>query len=128
MNVEVHAIAAERGDPAISLLPGVNVLLEGPTGTGKTHALGTIAAQKDLELFVLFTESGLESFLGYWTDRGIPVPENVHWHVLTRSVVDFTTLAGTAERINQQTQESLHKMSDPNRGQHNQFIGLLKAL
>ncbi len=102
--------------------------MEGPTGTGKTHALGTIASQKNLDIFVLFTESGLESFLGYWTDKGLPVPDNIHWHVLGRSVVDFTTLAGTAERINQQTQESLHKMSDPNRSQHNQFIGLLKSL
>jgi hypothetical protein len=111
-----------------SLLPGVNCLIEGPTGTGKTHVLGTISAQKDLEVFVLFTESGLESFLGFWTDRGLPVPPNVHWHVLGRASVDFNTLALTAERINQQTQESLHKMSDVNRSQHNQFIGLLKAL
>lgn len=111
-----------------SLLSGVNVLLEGPTGTGKTHALGTLATQKDLGIFVLFTESGLESFLGFWTDNGQAIPENVHWHVLGRSVVDFDTLADAAERINTSTQESLHKMSDPNRSQHNQFVGLLKAL
>lgn len=110
-----------------SLLPGVNVLLQGPTGTGKTHALGTLAST-GIELFVLFTESGLESFLGFWTDKQQEVPRNVHWHVLPKATTSFTTLAETATRINEQTQESLHKMSDPNRSQHNQFIGLLKAL
>lgn len=110
-----------------SLLPGVNVLVEGTTGTGKTHALGTLA-DTGVELFVLFTESGLETLLGYWTDRGLEVPPNVHWHVLSRPQGSFTTLAASAFSINTMTQESLHKMQDPNRGKHNQFVGLLTAL
>lgn len=105
----------------------MNVLLEGPTGTGKTYALGTIP-RPGLETFVLFTESGLESFLAHWTDKGQEVPSNVHWHVLDRASTNFSTLAQTAETINRQSQESLHKMSDPNRSSHNQFIGLLRAL
>jgi len=28
--------------PEVSTLPGVNVLLMGPAGTGKTHAIGTL--------------------------------------------------------------------------------------
>jgi hypothetical protein len=110
-----------------SLLAGVNVLLEGPTGTGKTYALGTIA-DAGVDLFLLFTESGLETALGYWTDRGLPVPPNVHWHMLERQPGSFATMATTARSINLQSQESLHKMQDPNRGKHNQFIGLLEAL
>jgi hypothetical protein len=106
----------------------VNVLIEGPTGTGKTHALGTLGSLKDLKTFVLFTETGLESFLGYWTDAGRSIPDNIHWHVLGRSHTDFTTLAEVAERINTTAQETLHKMSDPNRFKHNQFTGLLRAL
>jgi hypothetical protein len=110
-----------------SLLPGVNILLEGATGTGKTYALGTIA-DAGCELFLLFTESGLETALGYWTDRGKEVPPNVHWHILERSSTDFTTLMAGATSINTLTQESLHKMQDPFRAKHNQFIGLLKTL
>lgn len=110
-----------------STLPGVNVLLEGPTGTGKTYALGTLA-DAGVELFLLFTESGLETLLGYWTDRGKPVPPNVHWHVLDRDTINFSTLAASAETINVVSQESLHKMQDPNRAKHNQFIGLLRSL
>lgn len=110
-----------------SLLPGFNVLVEGPTGTGKTYSLGTLA-DAGVELFVLFTESGLETLTGYWTDRGLPVPENVHWHVLQRSTGSFTTLADSALKINTMSQESLHKMQDPDRAKHNQFVGLLRAL
>lgn len=112
-----------------SLLPGVNVLIEGPTGTGKTTSLGTIGeVDPKLELFVLFTEAGLESLLGYWTDNGKEVPPNVHWHVLPKAPGNFTTLADSAYKINTMTQESLHKMQDPDRAKHNQFVSLLRAM
>ena len=110
-----------------SLVAGVNVLVEGSTGTGKTHSLGT-PADSGVDLFCLFTESGLETLLGYWTDKGIPVPSNVHWHILPRQPGSFTTLADSANLINTMTQESLHKMQDPNRAKSNQFVGLLRAL
>lgn len=114
-------------DQPQSLLPGVNVLVEGPTGTGKTYSLGTLA-DAGVELFVLFTESGLETLLGYWTDRKLAIPPNVHWHVLERPPANFSTMAEASNKINTWTQESLHKMQDPDRAKHNQFVGLLRAL
>lgn len=111
----------------ISLLPGVNVLLEGPTGTGKTHCLGTLA-DAGVDLFLLFTESGLETTLGYWTDRGIDIPPNVHWHMLTRATGSFEVMARAAENINTLDLTSLSKLQDVNRAKHNQFVTLLKAL
>lgn len=113
--------------PQQSLLAGVNILLEGPTGTGKTYSLGTIA-DSGVELFLLFTESGLETALGYWTDRGLEVPKNVHWHVIDRPKGGFDLLIDGATKINQMTQESLHKMQDVNRAKNNHFIILLRAL
>lgn len=110
-----------------SLLPGVNILVEGPTGTGKTYSLGTLA-DSGVELFVLFTESGLETLLGYWSDRKLEIPLNVHWHVLERPPANFATMAEASNKINTWTQESLHKMQDPDRAKHNQFVGLLRAL
>ena len=110
-----------------SLLPGVNVLIEGPTGTGKTYSLGTIA-DAGVELFILFTENGLETLLGYWTDRGKPIPDNVHWHVLERAPGSFETMARSADLINRLDLASLSKMSDPDRTTHKQFVDLLTAL
>lgn len=110
-----------------SALQGVNVLVEGPTGTGKTYSIGTLV-ETGVEVFVLFTESGLETLLGYWTDRNLPIPKNLHWHILQRSTGSFATLAKSAKNINEITQESLHKMQDPERMKHNQFVKLLEAL
>lgn len=121
----------ETAQQAPSLLPGVNVLLEGPTGTGKTHALGTIAGDRGdtgVDLFLLFTESGLETTLGFWTDRGLAVPDSVHWHVLGRPSGSFETMASAADSINKLDLASLSKMQDVNRAKHNQFVGLLKCL
>jgi len=121
------AVSIPTVSPQPSLLAGVNVLLEGPTGTGKTYALGTIA-DAGLDLFLLFTESGLETALGYWTDRKIEVPPNVHWHVLGRSSDSFATMAASADTINRLDLSALSKMQDVNRAKHNQFVGLLRAL
>lgn len=127
--MNVAAIESVAVDPSatLSLLPGVNVLLEGPTGTGKTYALGTLA-DSGVELFLLFTESGLETSLGYWTDRGLEVPPNVHWHVLQRGSESFATMALTADTINRLDLSALSKMQDVNRAKSNQFVGLLRAL
>lgn len=117
--------------PEPSTLAGVNVLLEGPAGTGKTHSLGTLA-ESGAELFVLFTESGAETLAGYWTDAGKPIPSNVHWHVLPRGVAgtgsSFVNLADNANLINTYSMDALFKVQDPNRAKHNQFVGLLRAL
>jgi len=113
--------------PARSPLAGVNILVEGPTGTGKTTALKTLA-DAGLEVFVLFTESGLESFAGAWTDHGLKIPDNVHWHVVKKAEANFGSMAEDATRINTLALESLAKLSDPNRTKHNQFIELLRSL
>lgn len=110
-----------------SVLPGVNTLLMGPAGTGKTHAIGTLV-EAGVEVFYLALEPGLESLLGYFTDRKLPIPDNLHWHQLAAPKASFLDLLDSAQKINTMNLESLAKMNDPNRGRHNQFITLLQAL
>ena len=112
---------------APSTLPGVNVLLMGPAGTGKTHSIGTLA-EAGVEVFYLGLEPGLESLLGFWKDRGKEIPANVHWHMLEAPKASFTELLDSAKKINTMALDSLAKMQDPFRSKHNQFIGLLEAL
>src|SRR5882672_7919556 len=79
-----------------SLLAGVNVLLEGPTGTGKTYSTGTLV-DTGIETFYFGLESGIESLIAYWTDRGKPVPANLHWHTLSLAIPGgFEALANAA--------------------------------
>lgn len=110
-----------------SALAGINVLLMGPAGTGKTHAVGTLV-DAGVEVFYLALEPGLESLLGYYTDKGKPIPENLHWHTLEQAKASWLELIDSAEKINTLQLDSLAKMADPNRSKHNQFIKLLTAL
>lgn len=112
---------------ATSTLPGFNCMLMGPAGSGKTHAIGTLV-DSGLEVFYLALEPGLESLLGYWTDRGKPVPENLHWHTLKAPDTSFLDMLDAATKINTLSLDSLAKMSDPNRGRHNQFLSLFQTL
>jgi AAA domain len=110
-----------------SLLAGVNVLLEGPTGTGKTYSIGTLV-DTGVETFYVGLESGIESLIGYWTDRGLAIPENLHWHTMFLSTGGFSVLADAAKTIGDSTQESLYKMLDYGRGQNNYFEKFLRIM
>lgn len=109
------------------ILPGFNCLLMGPSGTGKTHAIGTLV-DAGLEVFYLAMEAGFESLAGYWTDRGLPIPDNLHWHKLTAAEADFASLVQNAKNVNTLPLDALSKLQDPSRGKHNQFVKLLEAL
>lgn len=108
-------------------LPGVNVLLMGPAGTGKTHSIGTLV-DAGVEVFYLGLEPGLESLVGYYTDRGQPIPANLHWHILEAPSASFESMLGDATKINTLSLDSLAKMIDPNKSKHNQFLKLLTCL
>jgi len=105
----------------------VNVLLEGPTGTGKTHSIGTLV-DAGVEVFFLGLESGIESLIGYYTDRGKPVPDNLHWHVLNLQGDGFGPLLQAADDIGSKTQDSLYKIQDFTRAQHNPYAKVIKTL
>lgn len=107
-----------------SILSGVNVLLEGPTGTGKTHSIGTLV-ESGVEVFYLALESGIESLLGYWTDRNQPIPDNLHWHIFGGQGGGFEDLASGAKQIGDMTQEALYKIQDFDRARNNDFYRLL---
>lgn len=117
----------QQNEAAKSVLPGFNVLLMGPAGTGKTHSIGTLVDQ-GLEVFYLALEPGLESLLGYYSDRGLTIPPNLHWHMLKAPQASFMELLDNAQKINTLSLDSLAKMADPNRSKHNRFIELLQAL
>lgn len=108
-------------------LPGVNILLMGPSGTGKTYSIGTLVDQ-GVDVFYLALESGMESLLGYWTDKKKPIPKNLHWHKLAAPQADFTQMITNAKNINMLNLDALAKMADPNKSKHNQFVSLLEAL
>jgi hypothetical protein len=113
-------------NPAESPLAGPNVMLMGDGGTGKTRAIGTLVDQ-GIEVFYLSIEQGIESLFGYWADRDLPIPANLHWHKITPPKTTFATLAENAWKVNTMSLESLAKLQDPNRHLHNLFIRVNEA-
>lgn len=112
---------------AVSTLPGFNILVQGPTGTGKTHSIGTLV-DTGLDTYYLGLERGRESLLGYWSDRGLPVPSNLYWHEISASDSGFSSMLATAGLINSLTNDALAKITDVNKSKYNRFIKVLKAL
>ncbi len=113
-------------------LMGPKVLLEGPSGVGKTHSLGTLvdwaAAQTPATpVFCLFTENGLESLLGYWRDHGKEVPANLHWHVAMTKTLTLDSLITGADNVGKLSYEALTKMQDGGRSKNNAFHKILSA-
>lgn len=111
-----------------SLLPGVNVMLMGPTGTGKTYIIGTLV-DTGIEVFLLGLESGMEALIGYYKDQGKPVPSNLHWHTMQlQTPGGYGKLAENAAIIGQSTYEAVCKIQDFSRSQNNQFEKLLRVM
>ncbi len=102
---------------------GVKVLLEGPTGTGKTHSIGTLVdygAKHGIEVFYMCFESP-EALLGYWTDFGKPVPKNLHIHQVQAGNASFVEMAASVKQVNTLSYETLKKITDPNRSKYDQY-------
>lgn len=107
--------------------PGVNVLLMGPSGTGKTYSINTLV-DTGLETFCLFLEPGVETLIGSYSDHDKPIPGNLHWHYLQPRAQGFDTLKDTSTKIGQFDLAGLAKMRDIKRGQNNQMIDLYTIL
>jgi len=111
-------------------LAGPKILLIGPSGTGKTHSLGTLvewALANKMNVAALFTESGVETLLGYWKDRGKEVPPNLFYHSTLTKSLGIKDLMTAADNVGKMSYEALTKMSDPNRGANNAFYKILSA-
>lgn len=116
--------------PQAATLAGPKILLMGPSGTGKTYSLGTIvdwAAANQKQVFVLFTENGLETLLGYWRDRGLEVPECLHYQVLRTVPLGLADLMDAADKVGKLPYEAITKLTDPKRGQNNSAYKILAA-
>lgn len=111
----------------IPSLNGVNVLIMGPAGTGKTHSIGTLV-DAGIEVFYLALEAGLESLVGYFADKGQKPPPNLHWHIVKAPQASFTELLDTATKINMLSFDSLTKIQDPNRMKYDTYRSVLTAL
>lgn len=121
--------AGEKAYPTkrFSTLSGVNIVLMGPSGTGKTHSIGTLV-DTGLEVFYLALENGLESLLGYYTDRNLPIPDNLHWHRVESKKASFAAALANANKVLTMDQKTLASTTDVYKKDYDQWIKIIKAL
>ena len=107
-------------DIQTSPIPGIKVLLQGESGSGKTHALRSLI-QAGIKPLMVMTDPSLSTL------ADLPCTQ---WHYMYVPPVafDFADMIGTAEKINVLSFDSLAKMTDPNRAKNRQWISLLTAL
>lgn len=117
--------------PDTRSLIGPKICLMGLGGTGKTYALGTLAdwaATNGFELAILFTENGLEAFLGYFRDRNKEPPPCIYWHQQLTKPIDLKRLIQAADNVGKLSYEALAKSVDGNRGgENNSFWRILQS-
>ena len=106
-------------------LPGVNVMLMGPSGTGKTYAIGTLV-DAGIEVFYFAYEAVAETLLGYFTDRGLPIPDNLHICTVRAPSASFLEMADAVRYVNTLSFEGLIKQVDPAKSKYNQLEQFLR--
>lgn len=103
-------------------IPGVNVLLVGPTGSGKTHCIRTLLDSDGVkEVFVLFTEPGMEVIGDISCDDGM------HFHYIPPANADWKDMIDSARKINTLSFDALAKLPGINKTRYNQFIEVLET-
>jgi AAA domain len=115
--------ASEEG----TSLAGVNVMLMGPTGTGKTHSIGTLI-DAGIEVFYIGLESGLESLIGYYADRGLPVPKRLRWSIVAPPQSSVKSLISSAIDVGRFDLKALAAKTDPDRRKHDQYVKIAQAI
>lgn len=110
-----------------STFPGVNVLLMGSSGTGKTHAIHTLV-DSGLEVFCLFLEPGIETLISVYSRQNKPIPPNLHWHYIQPKTAGFTQLKNAAETIGKFDLAGLTRMKDMTRSMNNQMVEVYEIL
>lgn len=109
-----------------SALPGPRVMLMGPSGTGKTHSVGTLVDQ-GLEVVYFAYEAGAEALLGYFTDAGKPVPPNLHICTVKAPSASFLEMADNVKAVSQLSYDTLKKQVDPSKSKYNQLEQFLRS-
>lgn len=100
---------------------GFNIMLMGPSGTGKTHSIRTLV-DAGLETFCIFTEPGFATILG-----DIP-KDKLHWHYIAAAAEGWDSLEQKAQKIGSMSFDGLSKLSAINKQDYDQLFQFIHCM
>lgn len=106
-------------EPEVSI-PGINTLLMGETGTGKTHSLKTLI-DAGVTPFVLFTEQGIRTLADTPCDK-------LHYKYVPPAATSWDDMVASAEKINTMSFEQLSKLKDIDKRKFGQWLDMVGVM
>ena len=106
-------------------IPGIKVMLEGDTGTGKTYAITSMIAA-GITPFIIFTEPGQATISKWLSDHPDVDPEKIHWAYISMSSQSWDDMAAMGRNINTMDFKSLSLLQDAKKRNYDQFLQVFK--
>lgn len=103
-----------------SPIPGSNIMLMGPTGTGKTTVLKTLI-DSGVTPFCIFTEPGFEVL-------GSLPPDKLHWAYIKPAAEGWATMIENHKKLNTLNFKMLADMAPTDKNKYHQFIDFLSLM
>lgn len=101
------------------MVPGIKMLLMGPTGSGKTTSLRTLLDIPDgPEVFAIFTEPRYDVLGGDVLDK-------IHYRYVAPASMDWASLIQAGRLVNTMSNEALQKMSSIAGASFTQYLDLI---
>lgn len=101
-------------------LRGMNILLMGASGTGKTTALRTLLDVPGLEVFGIFTDPRFDILGG-------DVLSKIHYTYIPPATASWQTLVNVADQVNKLGNDALQNLKSVEPAQFRQYIDVLST-
>lgn len=108
-----------------SALPGLKVMLEGGTGTGKTHSVLSLI-EKGITPFIIFTEPGMSTIQRGLAEYGYS-QDSVKWCYVSAASQSWEAMKDMGGKINQMSFKALSALEDGKKAQYRQFLDVYSA-
>lgn len=115
-----------QATPQRKKVHGPKVLLQGEPGNGKTDVIRTLL-ESGLNVFVFFTEPGMEVLMDRRRGKVYTCGEGLHWIYIPPVVAGWDALAAGANLISTMSYKAVSEMNGTNKEKYRQYFEFIAA-